>query len=31
MIDECDADRETAERFFMDGMRHELAFWDVPH
>ncbi|MEV5828829.1 transcriptional regulator [Spirillospora sp. NPDC052242] len=30
MIDESGADRERAERFFLEGMRHELAFWDVP-
>ncbi|NEA27820.1 TenA family protein [Actinomadura bangladeshensis] len=30
MIDESGADTETAERFFLEGMRHELAFWDVP-
>ncbi|MFA1549672.1 TenA family protein [Actinomadura chokoriensis] len=30
MIDESGADTATAERFFLEGMRHELAFWDVP-
>ncbi|MFV2179290.1 TenA family protein [Actinomadura sp. LOL_016] len=30
MIDESGADPERAERFFLEGMRHELAFWDVP-
>lgn len=30
MIDESGADRETAERLFLQGMRHEIAFWDVP-
>ncbi|GAA2455279.1 thiaminase II [Actinomadura vinacea] len=30
MIDETAPDREAAERAFLEGMRHELAFWDVP-
>ncbi|WUH99462.1 transcriptional regulator [Spirillospora sp. NBC_00431] len=30
MIDESGADRATAERLFLQGMRHEIAFWDVP-
>ncbi|MEW2356036.1 transcriptional regulator [Spirillospora sp. NPDC029432] len=30
MIDEAAPDRAAAERYFMEGMRHELAFWDVP-
>ncbi|WP_067722554.1 TenA family protein [Nocardia yamanashiensis] len=30
MLDESDADPVRAERFFLAGMRHELAFWDVP-
>ncbi|KAB2370875.1 TenA family protein [Actinomadura montaniterrae] len=30
MIDESGADPARAERLFLDGMRHELAFWDVP-
>ncbi|MEU5994390.1 TenA family protein [Spirillospora sp. NPDC047418] len=30
MIDESGADPQAAERFFLEGMRHELAFWDVP-
>ncbi|MGP4023138.1 TenA family protein [Actinomadura sp. 3N407] len=30
MIDESGAGRETAERLFLEGMRHEIAFWDVP-
>jgi len=30
MLDETDVDPGTAERFFIEGMRHELAFWDVP-
>ncbi|MDL4773564.1 TenA family protein [Actinomadura xylanilytica] len=30
MIDEAGIDRDRAERFFLEGMRHELAFWDVP-
>ncbi|MFE3447198.1 TenA family protein [Nocardia sp. NPDC059180] len=30
MLDETDVDPLTAERFFREGMRHELAFWDVP-
>lgn len=30
MLDESNADPARAERFFMEAMRHELAFWDVP-
>ena len=30
MLDEAAPDRATAERAFLAGMRHELAFWDVP-
>ncbi len=30
MLDESGADPARAERFFVEGMRHELAFWDVP-
>ena len=30
MLDEAAPDRATAERAFLEGMRHELAFWDVP-
>ncbi|MEU9017085.1 transcriptional regulator [Actinomadura sp. NPDC048394] len=30
MIDESGAGPARAERLFLDGMRHELAFWDVP-
>lgn len=30
MIDEADPDGERAETLFTEGMRHELAFWDVP-
>lgn len=30
MIDESGAVRATAERLFLEGMRHELNFWDVP-
>ncbi|MQA94303.1 MAG: transcriptional regulator [Streptosporangiales bacterium] len=30
MLDEAVADPERAERLFVEGMRHELAFWDVP-
>ncbi|WP_103561217.1 TenA family protein [Actinomadura rubteroloni] len=30
MIDEAAPDPVRAERLFLDGMRHELAFWDVP-
>ena len=30
MIDEADPDREAAEKAFLEGMRHEVAFWDVP-
>ncbi|UGT42882.1 transcriptional regulator [Nocardia yamanashiensis] len=30
MLDESDANPVRAERFFLEGMGHELAFWDVP-
>lgn len=30
MLDEAAPDRAAAERAFLAGMRHELAFWDVP-
>lgn len=30
MLDEAAPDRAAAERAFLSGMRHELAFWDVP-
>jgi thiaminase (transcriptional activator TenA) len=30
MLEEADPDPERAERFFLEGMRHEVAFWDVP-
>nr|SBO91259.1 Thiaminase II involved in salvage of thiamin pyrimidine moiety [Nonomuraea gerenzanensis] len=30
MIDEARPDPDRAERLFTEGMRHELAFWDVP-
>ncbi|MGI5166200.1 TenA family protein [Spirillospora sp. CA-253888] len=30
MLDEAGGDRRTAERLFLEGMRHELVFWDVP-
>lgn len=30
MIDESGADPDTAERLFLEGMRHEIAFWNVP-
>jgi thiaminase/transcriptional activator TenA len=30
MIDEAAPDREPAERIFLDAMRHEVAFWNVP-
>lgn len=29
MIDEAEPDPATAERLFMEGMRHEVAFWSV--
>ena len=29
MLDEAAPDRAQAERLFREGMRHELAFWDV--
>ncbi|WP_067812527.1 TenA family protein [Actinomadura kijaniata] len=30
MIDEAGGDRERSEVLFLEGMRHEIAFWDVP-
>lgn len=30
MIDESGADPARAEELFREGLRHELAFWDVP-
>jgi thiaminase/transcriptional activator TenA len=30
MLDEAEPDRAVAEHRFLEGMRHELAFWDVP-
>ncbi|MEV6768865.1 transcriptional regulator [Nocardia sp. NPDC051030] len=30
MLDESDADPARAETLFLEGMRHELAFWNVP-
>jgi thiaminase/transcriptional activator TenA len=30
LLDEAAPDRDAAERAFLDGMAHELAFWDVP-
>lgn len=30
MIDEAGTDPARAEELFREGMRHELAFWDVP-
>ncbi|KAB2344763.1 TenA family protein [Actinomadura rudentiformis] len=30
MLDEAGPDRERAEQFFLEGMRHELDFWNVP-
>ncbi|MGI5119634.1 TenA family protein [Marinactinospora thermotolerans] len=30
MLDEAGPDPDRAEHLFMEGMRHELAFWDVP-
>ncbi|WP_242882776.1 TenA family protein [Actinomadura litoris] len=30
MIDESGADPARAESLFLEGMRHEIAFWDVP-
>ncbi|MBF6059491.1 transcriptional regulator [Nocardia terpenica] len=31
MLDEATTDPGRAERLFLEGMRHELAFWDVPN
>ncbi|WP_405180204.1 transcriptional regulator [Nocardia sp. NBC_01377] len=30
MLDEAGGDRERAQRLFLEGMRHEHDFWDVP-
>lgn len=30
MLDEADPPRSVAEEAFLEGMAHELAFWDVP-
>jgi thiaminase/transcriptional activator TenA len=30
MLDEAEPDRALAEAAFLEGMAHELAFWDVP-
>jgi thiaminase/transcriptional activator TenA len=30
MLDEAAPDPERARAAFTEGMRHELAFWDVP-
>jgi thiaminase/transcriptional activator TenA len=30
MLDEAAPDPERARAAFVEGMRHELAFWDVP-
>ncbi|WP_194819163.1 TenA family protein [Nocardia sp. XZ_19_385] len=30
MLDESGADPARAEALFLEGMRHEIAFWDVP-
>ncbi|HXA59549.1 MAG TPA: transcriptional regulator [Streptosporangiaceae bacterium] len=30
MLDEVDPPADRATWFFLEGMRHELAFWDVP-
>jgi thiaminase/transcriptional activator TenA len=30
MLDEAAPDADEAERLFLEGMAHELAFWDVP-
>ncbi|MEV0294168.1 transcriptional regulator [Nocardia sp. NPDC050710] len=30
MLDEAGGDPARAQRFFLEGMRHEYAFWDVP-
>ncbi|WP_067813801.1 TenA family protein [Nocardia inohanensis] len=30
MLDESGAEPARAQHFFLEGMRHELAFWDVP-
>jgi thiaminase/transcriptional activator TenA len=30
MIDEAAPERDVAEKAFLEGMRHEVAFWDVP-
>ncbi|MFV2197931.1 TenA family protein [Nocardiopsis sp. LOL_012] len=30
-LEEAGPDPERAERFFLEGMRHEVAFWDTPY
>ncbi|ASU81812.1 transcriptional regulator [Nocardiopsis gilva YIM 90087] len=30
MLDEAEPEPRRAQRLFVEGMRHELAFWDVP-
>jgi thiaminase/transcriptional activator TenA len=30
-LEEAEPDPERAERLFVEGMRHELAFWDTPY
>ncbi|MET7767428.1 TenA family protein [Nocardia sp. NPDC005366] len=30
MLDEAGGDQDRAQRLFLEGMRHEYAFWDVP-
>jgi thiaminase/transcriptional activator TenA len=30
MLDEATTEPARAESLFMEGMRHEEAFWDVP-
>jgi len=30
MLDEANPDPERAKALFIEGMNHELAFWDVP-
>ncbi len=31
MLEEAEPDPERAERYFLEGMRHEVAFWDTPY
>jgi thiaminase/transcriptional activator TenA len=30
MLDEAAPAQDRAAELFLDGMRHEIAFWDVP-